>query len=144
MQNESNSNQTAETHQLFIKNCFWHEENRLTHTKIRGCVNSVAPTLLFESEKASEERFDTIKLLHKDAESGVKMPKFYIACGKQDFLYEKDQAFAEEAKALGCDVTTDYVDGYGHEWRFWDVELPEFLDWLPRTDIYSKMDIHKM
>ena len=90
-----------------------------------------------ESEKASEERFDTIKLLHKDAESGVKMPKFYIACGKQDFLYEKDQAFAEEAKALGCDVTTDYVDGYGHEWRFWDMQVEKFLNWIPRTDAYA-------
>jgi len=27
---------------------------------------------------------------------------------------------------------------YGHEWRFWDIQVEEFLDWIPRTDAYAK------
>jgi hypothetical protein len=24
--------------------------------------------------------------------------------------------------------------GYGHEWRFWDMQVEKFLDWIPRSD----------
>jgi hypothetical protein len=45
---------------------------------------------------------------------------------------------ADELKELGADVTWDEIEGYGHEWRFWDIEVEKFLDWLPREDAYAK------
>ena len=36
------------------------------------------------------------------------------------------------------DVTWDEHPDYGHEWRFWDMEVEKFMDWLPRTDGYAK------
>jgi len=35
-------------------------------------------------------------------------------------------------------VTWDEVEGYAHEWRFWNLEVERFLDWLPREDTYAK------
>ena len=29
------------------------------------------------------------------------------------------------------------VEGYEHEWRYWDVEIANFLRWIPRTDFYA-------
>ena len=29
------------------------------------------------------------------------------------------------------------VEGYEHEWRYWDLEIGNFLKWIPRTDYYA-------
>lgn len=45
--------------------------------------------------------------------------------------YEK---FMEEN---GVDVTWVPVDGFRHEWRFWNIQIEKFLEWIPRTDAYA-------
>lgn len=70
-------------------------------------------------------------------QEGKKLPKGYICCGRQDFLYERVCAFVEELRALGEDFVWRDVDGFEHEWRFWDLEMPRFFAWLPRTDYYA-------
>lgn len=34
-------------------------------------------------------------------------------------------------------MTWDETEEHGHEWRFWNLEIERFLDWLPRTDPYA-------
>ena len=85
------------------------------------------------------EEYDLAALAKKDVEAGVKLPPLYIACGTEDFLYKANAAFVDELKGLGADITWDAVEGYTHEWRFWDLEVERFLDWIPRDDIYAKM-----
>ncbi len=80
---------------------------------------------------------DPLTLLKEDVAAGKKLPKMYVACGENDFLYETNKDFVEEIKALGCDVDVDFVPGYTHEWRFWNLEIEKFLKWLPRTDAYA-------
>ena len=58
---------------------------------------------------------------------GATLPRGYICCGRQDFLYERVARFVEELGALGADFTWHPVDGYEHEWRYWDVEINNFL-----------------
>ena len=70
-------------------------------------------------------------------EEGKTFPKIYAACGTADFLFASCKAFADELKELGADVTWDEIEGYGHEWRFWNIEVEKFLEWLPRTDAYA-------
>ena len=65
-------------------------------------------------------------------------PKFYMACGAKDVHWFKSgKAYAEKLREHGIDVTWDEMEEYGHEWRFWDIQLEKFLKWLPRTDIYA-------
>lgn len=78
-------------------------------------------------------------LAQKLKEEGKTFPKIYDSCGDQDFLLEPNLAFAEELKKLGADVTWKVGAGFGHEWRFWDRQVEQFLDWLPREDYYAKL-----
>ena len=65
------------------------------------------------------------------------MPAFYLAVGKNDFLYGAAQKAKEVMDELGVDVTYDEMEGYGHEWPFWDIQIQKFLEWIPRTDAYA-------
>jgi putative tributyrin esterase len=83
-------------------------------------------------------RFDPATLAEKIAADGRKFPKVYMACGGQDGIYNGDVAFRDKLISLGADVTWDEIPEYAHEWRFWDIEIERFLDWIPRTDYYAK------
>ncbi len=61
---------------------------------------------------------------------GKNLPDFYICCGTEDFLYEDYLAFKDYAKEIGFEATFEELDGYGHEWRFWDLQLEKILDYF--------------
>ncbi len=90
-----------------------------------------------ESTAEPDPRFNLHKLAEKIASSGEAFPKIYMACGAKDFLYEDDKKFRDSLRTLGADVTWDETPEHGHEWRFWNIEVERFLDWLPRTDAYA-------
>ena len=59
---------------------------------------------------------------------GVK-PKFYMACGTEDFLYDINVDFYE---AFGARLGIRYEEGPGaHTWAFWDEYIQRVLKWLP-------------
>lgn len=61
----------------------------------------------------------------------------YMTCGDKDFVYESDVKFVEAMKEKGMNVDWISVKDYEHEWRFWNLAIERFLDWIPRTDDYS-------
>ena len=61
--------------------------------------------------------------------SGKDMPKFYMACGTEDFLYETNVRFRDRF-ADRVDLTW-YEEPGTHEWGFWDRNIQRVLDWLP-------------
>ena len=65
--------------------------------------------------------------------AGKQMPKFFFTCGSADPLAYKDYlTTSAKVKELGCDVFTEEVPGYKHEWDFWDLSLRKALnEWLP-------------
>ncbi|MBR3741537.1 MAG: hypothetical protein IKN04_13980 [Clostridia bacterium] len=80
---------------------------------------------------------EPIHELEARLKEGAELPKGYICCGKQDHLYQRVEDFVTDAKALGANFTWHPVDGFEHEWRYWDMEIANFLQWIPRTDFYS-------
>ena len=84
-------------------------------------------------------RFDLAALADDAAAAGATLPPLYIACGTEDFLYQANLVFKDHLVELGADVTWDEVAGFGHEWRFWDMQVEKFLDWIPRDDVYAQM-----
>lgn len=90
------------------------------------------------NQKPTDPSLDPSSLAEKLSKEGKAFPKAYIACGAKDFLYEANLAFRDKLIGLGADVTWDELPEYGHEWRFWNIEIERFLDWLPRTDGYAK------
>ena len=62
-----------------------------------------------------------------------ELPKLFMACGEDDFLKVKNDAFAAFLKEKGVAFT--YETGPGsHEWDFWDTYIRKALDWLPLED----------
>ena len=65
-----------------------------------------------------------------------KLPKFYFACGtKDDLMYENFKKFRAYADQAGFAAEYTEVEGYGHEWRFWELCIQDALEkFLPGTD----------
>lgn len=69
-------------------------------------------------------------LIENLQEQKEPIPEIYLAIGKDDFLYERNQEYCQFLKERNVKFT--YEEGEGsHEWDFWDRHLKKFLDWLP-------------
>ena len=101
-------------------------------------------TLIGGEEKEIDPMFDPITLARNLAKEGKVFPKGYIACGEEDFLYEANVEFVEQLKGMGVDVTWVSLPEYQHEWRFWNLQVEAFLDWIPRTDAYATVGKRKV
>ena len=62
------------------------------------------------------------------------MPKMYFSCGTRDFvMYEHFRKFRAYAETLGLNAEFIEVEGYDHEWRFWEKEIQHAIDiFLPQ------------
>ena len=67
--------------------------------------------------------------LEEQLKNGVKLPRFFAACGTEDFLYPVNCKFREQ---FATKVDWTYFEEPGtHEWGFWDRNIQRVLDWLP-------------
>jgi S-formylglutathione hydrolase FrmB len=62
--------------------------------------------------------------------SSAETPRLYQWCGTDDFLYEDNLKFKDQAQALGLPLTYEESPG-GHEWACWDRQIQRVLEWLP-------------
>ena len=69
-------------------------------------------------------------LVEQMLKQGVRFPKIYLACGKDDFLLEANEEFRDYLKEKGIEVTYESGEG-GHEWDFWDEYIEKAIQWLP-------------
>ena len=83
-------------------------------------------------------RYEPLLLMRKARQSGRAMPPLYYAYGNDDFLKDIQDWFAAALDKDKLPHTLDNLDGYGHEWAFWDLEVKRFLDWIPRDDVYYR------
>ena len=64
------------------------------------------------------------------AESDKPLPKVYMWCGTEDFLYKQNTAMRDRLRTLSYDLTYDESPG-DHQWKYWDEKIRTVLDWLP-------------
>ena len=89
---------------------------------------------LFENlEAASKTNLNPKVAVEEMFQAKRKIPKFYIACGRQDDLMKTNEDFRDFLRAKGADVTWA-EDDYGPAWHFWDSQIKKVLDWLPLED----------
>lgn len=81
-------------------------------------------------EKIAETDKSLKYLVNKLIDEKKDIPKLYIACGYQDFLFEANERFAKFLKEKEVDFKYVLDDGI-HEWSFWDKFIPKAMDWLP-------------
>ncbi len=58
-----------------------------------------------------------------------RMPRLYLACGTEDFVYPSNVRTRDELLAKGAEVTWEEGPGE-HEWTFWDKYIERAVDWL--------------
>jgi Predicted esterase len=58
------------------------------------------------------------------------LPRFYFASGTKDYMYDQYLKFKQHALAAGLDATFEEIEGYAHEWRFWDLTIQHALDFF--------------
>lgn len=64
------------------------------------------------------------------ADSG-KLPRLLFACGTEDTLiYDSLKIFKDHAQEIGLEAEFWTLDGYGHEWRFWDLAIQYALEFF--------------
>ena len=73
---------------------------------------------------------NTLRVLDEAVKKGVDLPRLYFACGKDDMLYGDFVHFREHAAAIGLDAEFVEIEGYKHEWRFWDLSIEKALDYF--------------
>lgn len=87
---------------------------------------------LFDNlEAASKTNQNPTVAVEEMLEQKRSIPKFYLACGRQDGLMPANEAFRDFLKGKGFDITWDEDPNAGHEWDFWDSQIKKVLDWLP-------------
>ena len=88
-------------------------------------INSVGgPEKYLGSHRNDWDRFGKL------AKTG-ELPKLYAADGTKDFLYEGNYlVFKKYAEEIGLDVTFEEIEGYNHEWRFWDITVQKAMDFF--------------
>ncbi|MBO6130184.1 MAG: tributyrin esterase [Pseudobutyrivibrio sp.] len=73
-------------------------------------------------------KYDPFALYDKAVANGC-VPKLYMACGKDDFLYQSNLHVKQVMEDKGADFK--YVEDEGaHDWNFWDKYIQDILDWL--------------
>lgn len=72
---------------------------------------------------------DPLALVRRRLAEHAPLPRLYVACGTDDALVESNRRFRDALTELK--VPLRYVEtAGGHEWRFWDRQIEQVLDWF--------------
>ncbi len=73
---------------------------------------------------------DLSVVLKKRMTEKADLPKLYMTCGTEDFIFPANEEFYKEAKEMPMDLTFVKHPGI-HDWNYWDAHIRDVLDWLP-------------
>ena len=69
-------------------------------------------------------------LVQKLLDEKKDIPNLYLACGKEDFLRDKNVDFSQFLKEHHVEHVYEEWTG-GHDWIFWDQAIEKVIKWLP-------------
>jgi len=65
-----------------------------------------------------------------DQADPATLPRLYLCCGTEDYLYRDSLTFRDACAARGVPLTVDFGPGE-HDWGYWDDRIQDVLAWLP-------------
>ncbi len=105
-----------------------HKEDMVSR-RLLGMVRNAGGLESFKN--SSENVWDILNSL---AGTG-RLPKLLFACGTHDTLiYENLLIFKKHAEEVGLDAQFWTLEGYEHEWRFWDLAIQHALQFFGLED----------
>jgi putative tributyrin esterase len=72
---------------------------------------------------------DVYALTEKAKTEGKALPKLYMWCGTEDFLFETNCSFDRHLTSLGIPHKFETSEG-NHSWKWWDLHIQDGLDWV--------------
>lgn len=63
--------------------------------------------------------------------SGKALPRIYMWCGTEDFLYHQNIRMRDHLLRLGYDLTYEESPG-DHDWKYWDRKIQSALKWFSK------------
>ncbi|MDD2958642.1 MAG: alpha/beta hydrolase family protein [Lachnospiraceae bacterium] len=81
-------------------------------------------------DKIAGSRNDLPVLLKEKKSAEICLPKMYMNCGTEDFIYPANEAFYKAACQMGVEITYERFQGV-HCWDYWDAHIKDVLNWLP-------------
>ncbi len=94
-----------------------------------GCFSGA-----FEKSPDDEGGAALYALAGKNAD---KIKNIYLSCGADDFISDNTVNMHNVLAKLGIPHEYVIVKNFSHEWRFWDIQLENFIKQLPRSDAYA-------
>jgi putative tributyrin esterase len=74
---------------------------------------------------------DLFHLVSENIKHHVQMPKLYMACGTEDFLYQDNLKFKSYLEQNQIPFTYSESPGV-HDWNFWDTFIQKVLKWIKK------------
>jgi len=74
---------------------------------------------------------DLFALASKLKASCKALPKVYMWCGTEDFLYHQNVKMRNHLHELGYDLTYEESPG-DHQWKYWDEKIQSALTWFSK------------
>lgn len=95
-----------------------------------GIANYAYYELMFgDLTKVQDSDANPEKLLKDIQAAGAVVPRFYVACGEQDFLLQPNRQFVEFLKERGIEHC--YHEGSGeHNFEYWNRHIEPGIQWL--------------
>ncbi len=89
---------------------------------------------LFEpGQTITGSRADLFTLIQQKQAEKVKLPRVFMSCGTEDFIYDANLSARNQLHALGVDLTFEEHLG-SHDWDYWDAHIQRALDWMKLAD----------
>ena len=110
----------------------------LSNPKAYGMVGAFSPALYPKIKGLLKgKEINELALKNKD-----DLPKIYFSVGDKDFLLDDAIKFSKFLDENNIEYEYSLVEGFGHEWRFWELEVEKFIKSLDRTDEAYKYSPH--
>ena len=118
------------------------EERQRKAAEERAARGEKEPTIMMGFVKPIDPvLYNTTAFAERNVKEGRTLPKVFMTCGTDDFIYGASEYCKDQYIKMGYDVTWEAVPGYGHEWDFWDIMLRKALnEWfdLKNSPIYPE------
>lgn len=90
----------------------------------QGCC-ALSPATRADNDLENILKLKTLKELFLETKSMEK--NIYLSIGNKDFIYAQSLEFDAYIRETTKNVSYKFVEGYGHTWDLWNLEIKEFF-----------------
>lgn len=95
-------------------------------------IGAFSPAVKLANLSKSGIKVDSTPLRQLMINHKKELPDIYLAIGSEDFLLPQNIKFMKHLEDSHIKSTCKIVPGYGHEWKFWDIELENFMNYIDK------------